>query len=540
MAYTLDDIGNAPGQAYDWAKRQFVSLTKPSEDGGDYTSRLADIARQQKLAEALSQMGNQEQAVYTAGGITAPMSPMGALARGLASFGGSYLSGKAAADEAALKKSEKADAISQLSALYKLPDTTGLVMSNADAGKTKTPITAPAFTIPGSDIPNAAVTGYGMMPNIPRTEVGTIPGAARPYAEQQQMLNQWALGDNKSLAALAPVIAAQIKPEYKEVGAGGLAKINPDGTVSTVVGPKPTKSFTQLTPEEIAKGGLPKGTIALAGSDGNIEIKYNPTANTISQEMLSIAQQNLGLNQQRFTADQTAKASGVFDNDTLRQMAEQAWTGDKSVFQNLGRGTQGAQNIVNLRKAMYQYGTEHGKTPTELASMNNTYQGALSEQRTLGTTGAKVGSANAGLDIVLDQANEAYNKLGRGNFVPFNKLQQMATTNAFSTPEQADAYAADVGAVNMWAKAINPSGVLTVENARRGTEMLNSAASPDAHRAVLERMRKEGAAAKKGVDIQRGGAAAPGGTRLTAEQAAKLPPDTAFVGMDGVPRRTHK
>jgi hypothetical protein len=33
---------------------------------------------------------------------------------------------------------------------------------------------------------------------------------------------------------------------------------------------------------------------------------------------------------------------------------------------------------------------------------------------------------------------------------------------------------------------------------------------------------------------------ASGGTRLTAEQAAKLPPDTAFVGMDGVARRTHK
>jgi len=93
-----EDIENAPGQVYDWAKRKFVSLTKPNEDDGDYTTRSAAIARQQKLAEALSQMGNQEQAVYTAGGITAPMSPMGALARGLTSFGGSYLAGKAAGD----------------------------------------------------------------------------------------------------------------------------------------------------------------------------------------------------------------------------------------------------------------------------------------------------------------------------------------------------------------------------------------------------------------------------------------------------------
>ena len=126
MSY-IDDIGNAPGQAYDWAKRQFISLTKPSEDDGDYTTRSAAIARQQKLAEALSQMGAQEQAVSTAGGITAPMSPMGALARGLTSFGGAYLSGKAAGDEAAAKKAgteQLASAVSQFGTPYKTTDQT--------------------------------------------------------------------------------------------------------------------------------------------------------------------------------------------------------------------------------------------------------------------------------------------------------------------------------------------------------------------------------------------------------------------------------
>ena len=83
---------------------KYISFTKDD----DYASRKAAIARQEKLAEMLSQMGAQEQAVSTAGGITAPMSGMGALARGLTSFGGSYLSGKAAADEAALEKGEKA------------------------------------------------------------------------------------------------------------------------------------------------------------------------------------------------------------------------------------------------------------------------------------------------------------------------------------------------------------------------------------------------------------------------------------------------
>ena len=87
------------------------SMTKDD----DYASRKAAIARQEKLAEMLSQMGAQEQAVSTAGGITAPMSGMGALARGLTSFGGSYLSGKAAADAAALDKSSLRDALAYFS-----------------------------------------------------------------------------------------------------------------------------------------------------------------------------------------------------------------------------------------------------------------------------------------------------------------------------------------------------------------------------------------------------------------------------------------
>lgn len=114
MAYILDDLGNLVSDTAASAKNKIISLFAPSEKG-DYSSRKASLARQQKLAEALSQMGAQEQAVSTAGGITAPMSPMGALARGLASFGGSYLSGRAAADEAALQKAGSEELAQRLS-----------------------------------------------------------------------------------------------------------------------------------------------------------------------------------------------------------------------------------------------------------------------------------------------------------------------------------------------------------------------------------------------------------------------------------------
>ena len=68
-----------------------ISLTAPSA----YDPQMLAIARQQKLAEMLSQMGAQEIPVSSAGGISAPISPMSALVKGLSSFGGSYLAGQA-------------------------------------------------------------------------------------------------------------------------------------------------------------------------------------------------------------------------------------------------------------------------------------------------------------------------------------------------------------------------------------------------------------------------------------------------------------
>jgi hypothetical protein len=125
MANGIDIYGNYILPAATGVKNAAVSLFKSDDAPGDYSSRKASLARQQKLAEMLSQMGAQEIPVSSAGGITAPVSPMGALARGLTSFGGSYLSGRAAADEAGLKKAgseELAKAVSQFGKPYKTVD----------------------------------------------------------------------------------------------------------------------------------------------------------------------------------------------------------------------------------------------------------------------------------------------------------------------------------------------------------------------------------------------------------------------------------
>jgi hypothetical protein len=109
-----------------------ISLTANSA----YDPQMMAIVRQQKLAEMLSQMGAQEQAVSTAGGITAPMSPMGALARGLTSFGGSYLAGQA---------ENKANAYEN----SKLYDALRLRMANSGVDPNTIPSAASTPTAPG-------------------------------------------------------------------------------------------------------------------------------------------------------------------------------------------------------------------------------------------------------------------------------------------------------------------------------------------------------------------------------------------------------
>jgi hypothetical protein len=70
------------------------------------------------------------------------------------------------------------------------------------------------------------------LPNAPGVQTATIPGGARPYAEQQQMLNQWAMGDNSKLAAMAPILAAQLKPTYLEQAAGSTMYKDVNGVVT--------------------------------------------------------------------------------------------------------------------------------------------------------------------------------------------------------------------------------------------------------------------------------------------------------------------
>jgi len=181
------------------------SLTKDD----DYASRKAAIARQEKLAEMLSQMGAQEQAVSTAGGIAAPVSGMGALARGLTSFGGSYLSGKAAADEAALKKEQGESRAKALELYFQNPDTT-MTMPGGSYQTDQKGEALPKYLLDDAEAMAAGpATKTVSLPDI----TSNVAGGPTSYADRVRMAYQFAAGDDEKLAAMAPMLLAATQPE---------------------------------------------------------------------------------------------------------------------------------------------------------------------------------------------------------------------------------------------------------------------------------------------------------------------------------------
>lgn len=194
---------------------------------------------------------------------------------------------------------------------------------------------------------------------------------------------------------------------------------------------------------------------------------------------------------QKVAADAKRGTSGLLADDTISDMAGQYLAGDKSVMQNLGRGAQGAENIVKLRAEISRQARDAGLKPDQVATKMADFAGRTAAMRTLGTRGANVEYAANTANKAIDLAQEAYGKLPRGQFVPFNQLRELYDKKT-SSPEQAAAYAATNTLVNEYARvAAGGSNQATEGMRHHAREMLNTAMGPEAFNAVLGMMRRE-------------------------------------------------
>jgi hypothetical protein len=180
----------------------------------------------------------------------------------------------------------------------------------------------------------------------------------------------------------------------------------------------------------------------------------------------------------------------TLDEGTTKAMASQYLAGDKSVMQNLGRGAQGAANIVKLRTEIYNQANDQGLNGKDIVNNFNEQAGNLAGQRSIGTRAANISLAANEANNMIPIALEASAKVPRGEWMPWNKMIQAYQTGT-SSPELARFVAATNSLVNSYVRAVSPSGVPTDSMREHAYSMLNSAQSPKAYEAVTSIMQDE-------------------------------------------------
>lgn len=190
-------------------------------------------------------------------------------------------------------------------------------------------------------------------------------------------------------------------------------------------------------------------------------------------------------------ADQQARADEQrLSPETLRLSAQQYLAGDKSVFTNVGRGTQGGANLRALRDEIAILAKERGMTGEQITTAIAEFEGLKAGERALGTRTASFGMAGREAENMAELVLDASKRFGRTNFAPVNKALAAYQTNTGGT-EVREFGAALNSFINAYARAISPSGVGTVHDKEHAREMLSTADSQKQVEAIIGQLRKE-------------------------------------------------
>lgn len=183
-------------------------------------------------------------------------------------------------------------------------------------------------------------------------------------------------------------------------------------------------------------------------------------------------------------------SSVALDPPTIDAMARQAISGDTSVFTNLGRGVQGAQNVVAVRKRIAEINAGQGETGESQALRNAEYFGAKSGQRTLGTRSANIEMASTEFNQILPIIQQASDAVDRTNYPDLNKIIQSFERRT-GDPNVVKLGGGINTLINLYARAISPNGVPTVSDKDHAREILSAAWSKGQFNAAVGMMKQE-------------------------------------------------
>ena len=270
-------------------------------------------------------------------------------------------------------------------------------------------------------------------------------------------------------------------------------------------------------------------------------------------------QQKLGLQtREQDRKDRLTADSLISPEDAKLAAGVYLKTGSTDLMARFGRGAQGPQNNKLIVDAL----VEMGATPDQVAQAKAHQRALMSEASTTGTQVANLDLIVKNAQQAIPAALQASEALPRGKFVPLNKLWQEGQAS-ISDPALKKFAVDNFQLAELWARAMNPKGVMRLEDRNQALEMLGTASSPEAYRVAVAELKNfldrelsvsrgtmEGIGAPpKAADPyagwSAGGGAAPAGAPTPAvqsgqpvkvnspEEARKLPPGTKIILPDG-------
>jgi len=176
--------------------------------------------------------------------------------------------------------------------------------------------------------------------------------------------------------------------------------------------------------------------------------------------------------------------------DELTEMGQQYLAGDKSVFQNLGRGVQGSRNVEALRGEIARQMKEQGRSGADMAAKIVAFNSDMAAARTLGAASARIDLGAQELQVALPQALELSRKVYRPDFKPIGEIQQ-AIQGKTSDPDLLEFQQQNQAVINAYAATMSRGGASTVSAAERASSILSSATGQEAYERQLDRLNKE-------------------------------------------------
>jgi hypothetical protein len=224
----------------------------------------------------------------------------------------------------------------------------------------------------------------------------------------------------------------------------------------------------------------------------------------IKSETLADRGQMAALRMQLLRNQISGNPAMELDDETADFMAEQyIATPDNSIFTSLGRGIQGARNVIKLRTIITTkvYNKYH-LTPAEIAARGILVIGEKAAARAAGTRAAQVGLAASEAQKTFNIVREKSANLPRTDFPAINEVLKAAETNAGDYRWIALGQAINTS-VNAYARAVTPTGVPTERSRERAFEHLKDVFNPEQLEAALQVMEQEmNAAVQAPMDVQ--------------------------------------